>query len=157
MSEDRLLLHGTSVALGDRAVLLRGASGTGKSDLAYRFLKLPTECSGEALHLIADDQVNLVRTGNVIQVSPPATIAGQLELRNIGILKMPYLAHVELGFIVDLRAQSEIARMPDWTRTEELLGLPIPVIALAPFEASAALKLHAAFKKNAELNPSADP
>ena len=152
MSEDRLLLHGTCVALGDRAVLLRGASGAGKSDLAYRFLKLPIEYSGEALHLIADDQVGLARLGNAIRVSPPATIAGRLELRNIGIVEMPYLTDVELGFIVDLRAQSEIARLPDWTKTEEILGLPIPIIALAPFEASAPLKLRAAFNKIAELN-----
>ena len=56
MREARELVHGTCVALGRRAALLRGSSGAGKSDLALRFMALAGEGALRPL-LVADDQV----------------------------------------------------------------------------------------------------
>ena len=60
MKEARELVHGTCVALGGRAALLRGGSGAGKSDLALRFMALPAE--GALIpRLVADDQSGMIR------------------------------------------------------------------------------------------------
>ena len=53
MSESHELIHGTCVAFGPYGALLRGASGSGKSDLALRFIALPPE-GGYAPMLVAD-------------------------------------------------------------------------------------------------------
>src|SRR5215470_7119252 len=59
------LVHGTCVALGRGAALIRGPSGSGKSDLALRFLYLARRgpAALEAPILVADDQVRVTREG----------------------------------------------------------------------------------------------
>jgi len=136
--------HATCVAQGEVAILLRGASGSGKSDLAYRFINLSVPEGSGLPHLVADDQVILTRQDGVILASPPPTIKGKLELRGIGIIELPYLENVRLRLIVDLHPPGEIERLPDWKINDEILDLKLPLIRLTPFEPSAALKLRAA-------------
>lgn len=131
-----LLLHGTSVAIGGAAVLLRGRPGSGKSDLALRLI------DGGAL-LVADDQTRLERREQTLVASAPPTIAGRIEIRGIGILEVPSVAEAPLRLVADLVAPERTERLPEPRRCE-FLGLSVPVIALAPFEASAAAKLRVA-------------
>ena len=126
-------LHGTSVALGGDGVLLRGPSGCGKSDLALRLI------DGGA-RLIADDQTELRLSGHDVIASPPATIAGQLEVRGVGILRLPFASRVPLRLVVDLVPPETVERMPEEAH-RELLGRPIPCLSLAPFEASTPAKI----------------
>jgi HPr kinase/phosphorylase len=141
----RELVHGTSVALGNRAVLLRGQSGSGKSDLALRFLALHGE--GELRpYLIADDQVWVEAAGDGrARVSAPETLAGLIEVRGLGIAEMPFLATAPLVLVCDLVAPDEVPRMPPdpWDRTV-LAGISLPSLMLSAFEASAPLKLRMA-------------
>lgn len=130
---DRLLVHGTTVAIGGRAVLLRGASGSGKSDLALRLIDA-------GARLVADDRSELQCEGDAIFARAPATIAGLIEARGVGILRVDPLAVAQLSLIVDLVSPDAIERLPE-PRSETILGRPIPLIALAPFEASAPAKL----------------
>jgi HPr kinase/phosphorylase len=132
-----LLLHATTVAIGDDAVLLRGRPGAGKSDLALRLI-----VHGGA-RLVADDQTRLERRGDAIAAAAPATIAGKLEVRGIGILEVPSRAEATLRLVADLVAPDSVERLPE-PRFCELLGLPVPVVAVAPFEASAEAKLRLA-------------
>lgn len=137
---DNLLVHATAIAIAGAAILLRGPPGAGKSDLALRLI------DGGA-RLVADDQAELRRAGKLILVRAPAAIAGRIEVRGIGILRVDAVEEAPLALIVDLVPSSEIERLPE-SRFEEILGVPIPLIALAPFEASAAAKLrlaHCAF------------
>jgi HPr kinase/phosphorylase len=138
----RCLIHGTAVAvateLGLRAVLLRGPSGSGKSDLGLRLI----DAGGQ---LVADDQSELVRLGDQIVVRPPATIAGLIEVRGIGILRLNPLLEAPLALIADLVPTEAIERLPP-LRAECVLGLDLPVIALTPFEASAPAKLRLALR-----------
>lgn len=126
-------VHGTSVALGGGGVLLRGPSGCGKSDFALRLID-------RGAHLVADDQTELYIDGDDIYMTAPAAIAGQIEVRGLGIRRVPYVATAPLRAVVDLVAPTEIERMPE-PRTCLLLGRNVPLLALAPFEASAVAKL----------------
>ena len=59
-----LFVHASCVALDGNGVLLRGPSGSGKSDLALRLI------DGGAV-LVADDQVALTVEGEKILASAP--------------------------------------------------------------------------------------
>jgi len=130
---EHLLIHATTVAIDGRAVLLRGASGSGKSDLALRLIDA-------GARLVADDQSELSRRGDAIIARAPATIAGLIELRGIGIMRLDALAEAPVALIADLVPAAEVERLPA-RHTETILGLALPLIAVAPFEASAAAKL----------------
>lgn len=138
------LVHATCVALPSRGkgwcgVLLRGPSGAGKSDLAARLIETDAR-------LVADDQTVLARQGRRIIGAAPATLAGLLEVRGVGIVKLgrgQLLARARIGLLVDLVPPDRIERLPEPAR-ESLLGLDLPVLALAPFEASAGAKLRLA-------------
>lgn len=134
-------VHGTCVALGTDAALIRGKSGTGKSDLALRFLALPDGEAGQT-SLIADDQVRLTSTEDGLMASPPANLAGRIEVRGLGIQQVPYVGAARLVLVCDLVAAQDVPRMPPdpWERTV-LAGSEVPVLKLAAFEASAPLKL----------------
>jgi len=133
---DTLLVHGTAVAIEGEAVLLRGSPGTGKSDLALRLI------DGGA-RLIADDEAVLQRVNERILVRAPVSIAGLIEVRGVGILRVDPTDEAPLTLIVDLVPSAAVERLPE-SRFEAVLGLAVPLIALAPFEASAAAKLRLA-------------
>ena len=73
------------------------------------------------------------------------TISGLIEVRGVGILRLDALERARLALLVDLVEPSEIERLPE-SRAEEVLGLSVPLIALAPFEPSAAAKLRFALR-----------
>ena len=137
-----MLVHGTCVALGPKAALLRGGSGAGKSDLALRFLALPPERGLEPM-LVADDQVEIEVSGiGSLTASPPATLAGKIEVRGLGILDVPHLASAALVLAVDLVAPESVPRMPaENAEKASFAGISLPLLRLAPFEASAPFKL----------------
>ena len=131
--------HGTVAARAWRAVLLRGPSGAGKSDLALRLI----EAGGR---LVADDQTRIERHGQALLASAPAALAGLMEVRGVGILKLSLgqlLSMAPLSLVVDLVPPDRIERLPEPAR-ETVLGVDLPVLALAPFEASAPAKLRLA-------------
>ena len=135
---DVMLVHATAVAIDGKATLLRGPPGAGKSDLALRLID-------EGANLIADDQAELRRAGNHLCVRAPAAIAGLIEIRGIGILRLQALEEAPLAMCVDLLASAKIERFPE-RRFEEVLGIAVPLIAVSAFEASAAAKLRFALR-----------
>ena len=136
-------VHGTCIALGRYGALLRGPSGCGKSDLALRFLFLARRgpAARDAPVLVADDQVHLTRAGSHVLASSPESIRGKLEVRGIGIVSVKSVPECELVLVVDLVAPEEVERLPPEDLKVSLLGIELPLIRLAPFESSAAIKL----------------
>lgn len=142
-----ILAHATCVALrlrgrAWRAVLLRGPSGAGKSDLALRLI----EAGGR---LVADDQTRITRSGRTLLAAAPAALAGLIEVRGIGIVKLArgqLLSRASLSLLVDLVPIDRIERLPEPAK-EDLLGVRLPVLALAPFEDSAVAKLRLALTR----------
>src|SRR5712691_5925657 len=104
MSEP-LLIHATAVAIDGHAVLLRGPSGCGKSDLGLRLI----DAGGR---LVADDQSELWRRGDALFVRAPATIAGLLEVRGVGIVRLDALDEAPVALIADLVEPEKIERLP---------------------------------------------
>lgn len=135
-----LMIHATAVALSvDGAwvgVLLRGPSGSGKSDLALRLIDA-------GARLVADDQTDLDVADGGPMVRAPARLPGVLEVRGVGPMRMPSLDTAPLALVVDLAAGADIERLPE-RRTTSLAGFTVPAIRLAPFEASAGAKVRLA-------------
>ncbi|HJU29975.1 MAG TPA: HPr kinase/phosphatase C-terminal domain-containing protein [Hyphomicrobiaceae bacterium] len=136
-------MHGTCVALGRTAALLRGPSGSGKSDLALRFLFLARRgpAALEPPILVADDQVLLARNDDRVIARAPETIRGRMEVRGIGIVEVKSLAQADLALVVDLTGREDVERLPVHVATKRLLGIEIQHMSLFPWEASAPIKL----------------
>ncbi len=132
MKKSTLLIHGTAVAFDSGAVLLRGPSGVGKSDLALRLI----EAGG---CLVADDQVIVRNIPGGVEVAPPPVLAGRIEIRGIGVLTVTYQKTARLRLIIDLTA-GPVERLPEITH-EILVDHAVPQFRLKPFEASTAAKI----------------
>jgi HPr kinase/phosphorylase len=128
-----VIVHATAVAIGGCAMLLRGPSGSGKSDLALRLIDA-------GARLVADDRSEVWRDGKVLLVRSPAAIAGLIEVRGVGILRLVPLRATRLSLLVDLVAPETVERLPD-RKSEAILGVSLPLVSLAPFEASTPAKL----------------
>jgi serine kinase of HPr protein (carbohydrate metabolism regulator) len=131
-----ILFHATSVAIGECAVLLRGPSGSGKSDLALRLIDA-------GARLVADDQSEVRRDGDTLLVRAPQTLFGLIEVRGVGLVKLDAVPVAKLALIADLVAMQHMERLPE-PGSETILGLHVPLVAIAPFEASAPIKLRLA-------------
>jgi HPr kinase/phosphorylase len=116
--------------------LLRGRSGAGKSDLALRLIEGGAD-------LVADDRVVLMQDGGRLLASPPPNLAGLIEARGLGILRLAHLDAVPLYLVVDLVAPDQVERLPE-PQTVTLDGHVLRLLALAPFEASAPAKIRLA-------------
>jgi HPr kinase/phosphorylase len=145
------VVHGTCIALGRRAALLRGPSGSGKSDLALRFLFLARRgpAALEPPALVADDQVVLRRDNDRVLASAPVSIAGQMEVRGVGIVTLKQVPETELVLVIDLAGHDLVERLPENNMTTRLAGVDLPLLRLAPFEASAPIKLALALARPA--------
>jgi len=131
-------VHATCVAIGGQGVLLRGPSGSGKSDLALRLIDAGAT-------LVGDDYcVYKVRAGEVI-AAPRAGIRGKLEVRGLGIVTVGAADEAPVRLVVDLMPGRTPDRLPE-RRTTDVRGVAVPCIALDPFEASAAAKVRLAVR-----------
>ncbi|MDP9195870.1 MAG: HPr kinase/phosphatase C-terminal domain-containing protein [Pseudomonadota bacterium] len=127
-------LQATCIAIGQTGILLRGPSGSGKSDLALRLMDTGTE-------LVADDQVLLSVRDGLLYARCPASIQGLLEVRGLGIIRLPFRPEVQIRAIIDLLPEgARPERLPE-PETETLLGIKIPRFSLNPFHASASARV----------------
>lgn len=127
-------VHATTVAVGGKAVLIAGASGSGKSDLALRLID-------RGARLVSDDYTLLEAKGGRLFASPPPTIAGRIEMRGVGIVAHEAVQDVPVCLVVDLDAEPE--RLPE-PAARSFLGIAVPSLALAALEPSAPIKVEAA-------------
>lgn len=133
------LIHATAVEVTGYGILLRGPSGSGKSDLALRLM-------AEGAILIADDQTELSREDNRLVARAPTSIQGMMEVRGIGLFQVPFVPFATVALVVDLidpnssDSPDVIERLPD-PDGEMILGVLAPRIKLAAFQASASAKL----------------
>jgi HPr kinase/phosphorylase len=129
-------IHGTCVSIGQTGVLIRGPSGAGKSDLALRLVD-------RGAVLVADDYCEVEKKDGVLVLSAPQTIAGQLEVRGLGIVRVAHKPSAKLGLIVDLAANGAIERLPE-KLTEDLAGVRVKWMSVDPTHASSDAKIRLA-------------
>ncbi len=118
------------------AVLLRGPSASGKSDLALRLIDA-------GARLVADDQVELRAESGALRAAPSPALAGLIELRGIGLLRLDAVAEASVGLVVDLAPESPPERLPEPSHCV-IEGITVPRIAIDAFQASAAARVRGA-------------
>ena len=134
-----MLLHATCVALTNRAILITGDSGTGKSDLALRLVDSGAE-------LVADDQTMLARRDGTLFASAPDSIRGLIEIRHVGLMRLPFMASAEVALYVTLmKDDSVIDRLPEKDYMT-LLDTRVRHLRLPGFAASTPAKIRAFLK-----------
>jgi len=121
-------VHASAVLIGARAVVIRGPSGAGKSRLALALIAAATSGRLRFARLVGDDRVHLESTGGRLLVRPAATLAGLIELRGSGILRLPHEACAVVGLVVDLDA-ADAQRLPE-QRNIEVEGVTLPRLAV---------------------------
>lgn len=130
-------VHASTVAIGDRAVMIGGRSGQGKSDLALRLID-------RGALLVSDDYTFVRRVEGRLLASSPETIKGKIEMRGVGVLDMPTAQDIAIALFVDLDRPPERLPVADDRRT--FAGVELPVIGLSALEASAPIKVEAALR-----------
>lgn len=137
---DEVNIHASCVAIGGAGVLLLGASGSGKSDLALRLID-------EGAALVADDRTILFVQRRALHARPPDSIAGLMEVRGLGILKLAHRRRVKLALVVKLGGTAARLPQPAFFRA---LNTKLPQIALDSRLASAPARIRLALKAHRE-------
>jgi serine kinase of HPr protein (carbohydrate metabolism regulator) len=131
-----MAIHATTIAMAGQAVLFFGPSGSGKSQLALRTLRL-------GAWLIADDQTHLFDRDGLLWASSPPVLAGRLEVRGVGISAAPQQRAAPIALVLNLEPRAaEPERMPEFSRwqtpPEWKNTRPIPCVPFDAFRPDAA-------------------
>ena len=108
-------MHASFVLWRNKGILFRGKSGSGKSELALKFIE------NKNAVLVADDVVALKTRQNKLWGYAPENIRGLLEIRNVGISRYEFAAEAEVSLLVNLVQYKEnLERLPK-NKTENIL------------------------------------
>ncbi len=128
-------LHGVFMRVYDTGVLLTGASGVGKSELALELL-------ARGHQLVADDAVDFSLRRGFVVGRAPRLLRGFLEARSLGILNISRLygphsvaGHCKLDLVLRLEAprvawDSGLERLGGRRSTATILGVELPEITI---------------------------
>lgn len=135
-------IHASCVRIGEHGVLIRGPSGAGKSLLALRLILDPPRALPPA-ELVADDRVLLEAAQGTLTARAPAALAGIIEVRHLGLRRVPHLFSVKVNMVVDLSAADVNRLPPAEAESVTLNGIKVSRVAV-PEAGDAALLLAAA-------------
>lgn len=127
---DAANIHGTAIVVGKVGLLFLGPSGIGKSALAFACLASARPLGLHA-SLVADDRVLLSRVESGILAECPPSIAGLMEIRGTGIVKMAYTSSAPIHYAVLPADPANAVRLPDddeWADVAD--GIRLPVVRL---------------------------
>ena len=131
MTEPATTVHASAVLVGARAVLIRGPSGAGKSRLALQLLQAADSGTLRFARLVGDDRVHLRAASSRLLVSPAETLAGLIEVRGLGIRRLPHEPCAVVGLVVDLAA-GDAERLPEKDAQYAVIaGVKFPRLAVA--------------------------
>ena len=125
-------IHASAVLIGAKAALIRGAAGAGKSQLALALIKAARAGALPFARLVADDRALVeVQSGRLL-VRPAPALAGLMEVRGLGIRRLPYEPVAVVGLVVDLAA-ADADRLPAREAAETAIeGVTLPRLTVAP-------------------------
>ena len=147
------LIHATSVARrtpeGWRGVLLTGASGAGKSDLALRLV-------GRGWRLVSDDYSRVWRSGGALYAASPENLptelTGCLEARGLGIIPAGVPRPLAPISLIAACGQATVERLPE-PEVETLCGVVLTRLRLDIRPASAVHTLERGLARIATNTP----
>ena len=122
-------LHATCVLIGEAGVLIRGASGAGKSALAHMLIE-EVALRGGFARLVCDDRVRVWRRNGRLLARPIPPLAGRLEVRGVGLLSLPHEPGAVVRLIVDCLGETP-TRLPEAAQQSDAIeGVALPRLAL---------------------------
>jgi HPr kinase/phosphorylase len=136
-------IHANALLLGETGLLLRGASGAGKSALSFALIARARRARSFA-RLIGDDRVALEHCNGRVIARPHPAIAGLIELRGLGLVEQSYEPAGVIRCVVDLVAPGEPAPqrypLPE-SRVTQLCGVELPCCFAEARDAAATEKI----------------
>ena len=123
--------HASAVLAGATALLIRGGSGSGKSLLAWRMIDTGGDGRLPFVRLIGDDRVILAARHERLLVRPAPALQGLLEIRSLGLRRLPFEPVARVALVVDLGVPSP-ARLPEPEDcVTDIAGVRLPRLAVA--------------------------
>src|SRR6476659_6021695 len=104
-------IHASAVLVGARAVLIQGPSGSGKSRLALALLNAADQGLLPFARLVADDRAHVEAAHGRLMVRPAPVLGGLIEVRGLGIRRVPYEQLAMVGLVVEL-GPADAERLP---------------------------------------------
>jgi len=121
-------VHASAVKVGERAVLIRGPSGSGKSRLAFDLILAGRSGQLPPAVLVGDDRVRLDTAGGELLVSAAAELAGLIEIRGLGIRRCDFVAEAVVALVVDVAAPDAERLPPPEALEISISGVKLPRI-----------------------------
>ena len=125
-------IHASAVLIGARAALIRGPAGAGKSQLVLALIEAARMGLLAFARLVADDRAHVAAVNGRLIVRPPEALAGLIEVRGLGIRRLPFEPLAVVGLVVDLAAE-DAERLPAAaSRSITIDGVSVPRLPVAP-------------------------
>lgn len=129
----KMSMHATLLEIYGRGVLLTGASGIGKSEIALELVR-------RGHRLVADDRVDLVNINKKLTGTCPELTKGVMEVRGIGIINVAsmfgissYKDRQDVDYVIELKLLDEnysFERIDTSDHFKNILGVYIPNIQI---------------------------
>jgi len=129
----------TAVAIDERAVLIEGPPGCGKSSLALALID-------RGATLIGDDGVVLEAAGPRLMVRPHPRTHGLIEVRNVGLVRMPVREEAVAALVILLDAAAP--RFVETAETVLRAGAALPMLRLWPDSSVLAIRAELALNRH---------
>lgn len=111
------------VVIGQRALLIAGPPGSGKSSLALALID-------RGARLIGDDSVDLVPMKDRLLARPHPNTRGLLEVRNLGLVQLPVCEEAPVALLLNL--DETAPRFTETAQTTDIVGVSLPALQLWP-------------------------
>jgi HPr kinase/phosphorylase len=148
-------VHASAVKVGHRAVLIRGASGTGKSRLAFELILAGRAGQIPPAVLVGDDRIHLRASQGQLMIRPARELAGLIEIHGLGIRRCEFAEEAVVGLVVDLSAADAERLPPHEALQTQISGIKVPRIPIG--SGYAALPLVVAALTMTASSPSSQP
>jgi HPr kinase/phosphorylase len=127
------IVHASTVAFGpEGGILIEGPSGSGKSWLAMMLID-------QGADLVSDDRTVLMADGGAVFARAPRPIAGLIEVRGLGLVRLAARRLARVRLVVDLAAATETASLPRLPPPSDCRRLGCAVDRIAALRPSVAL------------------
>ena len=136
MADVNASIHASAVLIGPKAALIRGPAGAGKSRLVLALLQAAEAGAGPSLclpfaRLVADDRAHLEASHGRLLVRPASTLAGLLEIRGLGLRRLPYEPVAAVALVIDLGMEAAERLPPEGALETTVAGIRLPRLAVA--------------------------